>query len=1263
MEKQKQALRTARPHSSLQQPRARTPTNLPSPQYAMGGGISPPKKAICVCLARLLLEVQCPLSSSDMRQPMLGRAVETAINKAKKTTTSSLLNRHVFVSVLRNMMLDIRDGHEIIGEEQLSNIVCFGAGVTHAQCFGVLRRQSEKKIQCWVFQAENAEMADNHVRTLLKACEEANRPSITQATSPSPRSADSADMKKAAIAASVAKATSVSSLGTPVERTLTLSPDVPFPDVSIVINSPEESSTDDTPGPQKPSPGHLQLHTDHIRGARHRSASFGSLPSTTGKVETKKAYVHTQKLHGGVPSRLLGSSSRKPQYHSAGAVDVSPRLPNKFTSGNKPQPELQSRLRRVPTYMPNSMGCLIRAKYGGTIVSEKFSKNLYKTDQASLDAAVNSVLMQPTQDERDARRWVDCFLSVFSNNIVITSVSAHGQMVLLKLTRGAIKFCGNSTKNPGFFAWLSQSGDGQFLYYIFQASAEADSSKAVQALARVFCAGEKQDALLGTVSHKELSASHGNKKPIEIAKVQYLGHMELVGSDVQSMFARCGSLLLQQQKTHQGTVAVQSNMIEIIDPKIERVAKWFAFESIDCVTIVEKNVCLLIVTRGILPLARYFCYALKCSTEKKAHQMKSIIIAGLHSWRREAISKLTESEGILSLMEDGYEDRVRDILQRELDSMNEDYRSHIMKRYRLQSLHLQSEKEQNRAMLSLIAGLYTSNKSKEVLKGRTGGLFSTKPSAPGLSLANSLTNLVKDKEQAPVKQSPLRFSPKFSSKSERRPDTSESKPWRQALFQSLTAKAPRAETPGRQSSSLFLTRRPTKLQFTTDEQSRSEIVRARWRKAVQQQLMLIRMAKQNSRLEMETQLHASKRANSKEFNKINEIWAPLWKVSPATWQYNQLNACIRAGVIPEERGAMWIAMVKRQESNSKIPRMKYLDLLLEPCIYRPAIRLDLGRTFPEDPLFAETGGSGQTSLYNLMAAYSVLDEDVGYCQGLSFLGGLFLSQMNEEDAFQSLVTCMFMHEIRHQYAPDMSALQVQLYQLSRMLHDHSPRVFEKLAGQNVEMFLFATPWLLTCFSSNFPKDFCLRVLDFVMLDGKIVLLKISCALLMSFEKEILELEDFEKTLVFLQKDIAKSIERLNPLKLLDSVPVTEKQVQAYANEFHIMKEQIPGKFMDNKEAVDECSHLIDRLMDADHENLSLKGELEVMQQQLNHAKGALSDMSIELEQTKKKLAEREAELSEISTERLQSSWTSVSSSNQEYNADEKRNSEVSSSTI
>lgn len=83
-----------------------------------------------------------------------------------------------------------------------------------------------------------------------------------------------------------------------------------------------------------------------------------------------------------------------------------------------------------------------------------------------------------------------------------------------------------------------------------------------------------------------------------------------------------------------------------------------------------------------------------------------------------------------------------------------------------------------------------------------------------------------------------------------------------------------------------------------------------------------------------------------------------------------------------------------------------------------------GRTFPSHPYFASQLGHGQLCLFNILKAYSVLDEEVGYCQGLSFVAGILLMHMKEKEAFDTLRFILYGLDVRRQYKPDMRELQV-----------------------------------------------------------------------------------------------------------------------------------------------------------------------------------------------------------------------------------------------
>lgn len=115
---------------------------------------------------------------------------------------------------------------------------------------------------------------------------------------------------------------------------------------------------------------------------------------------------------------------------------------------------------------------------------------------------------------------------------------------------------------------------------------------------------------------------------------------------------------------------------------------------------------------------------------------------------------------------------------------------------------------------------------------------------------------------------------------------------------------------------------------------------------------------------------------------------------------------------------------------SRTPRWQTSDssqrsLHCVPLWFLSVVFLSTGRTFPTHPYFSVQLGAGQLSLFNLLKAYSLLDKEVGYCQGISFVAGVLLLHMSEEQAFEMLKFLMYDLGFRKQYRPDMMSLQVR----------------------------------------------------------------------------------------------------------------------------------------------------------------------------------------------------------------------------------------------
>uniref|UniRef100_A0A8D0MUW2 TBC1 domain family member 4 n=1 Tax=Sus scrofa TaxID=9823 RepID=A0A8D0MUW2_PIG len=309
---------------------------------------------------------------------------------------------------------------------------------------------------------------------------------------------------------------------------------------------------------------------------------------------------------------------------------------------------------------------------------------------------------------------------------------------------------------------------------------------------------------------------------------------------------------------------------------------------------------------------------------------------------------------------------------------------------------------------------------------------------------------------------------------------------------------------------------------------KSEELRSLWRKAIHQQILLLRMEKENQKLE------ASR----------DELQSRKVKLD-----YEEVGVCQKEVFITWDK--------KLLNCRAKI-RCDMEDIHTS---------LKEGRTFPTHPYFSAQLGAGQLSLFNLLKAYSLLDKEVGYCQGISFVAGVLLLHMSEEQAFEMLKFLMYDLGFRKQYRPDMMSLQIQMYQLSRLLHDYHRALYNHLEENEISPSLYAAPWFLTLFASQFPLGFVARVFDIIFLQGTEVIFKVALSLLSNQETLIMECENFENIVEFL-KNTLPDMNTSEMEKIITQVFEMDisKQLHAYEVEYHVLQDELQESLYASEES-------------------------------------------------------------------------------------------------
>ncbi|XP_059779189.1 TBC1 domain family member 1 isoform X2 [Balaenoptera ricei] len=456
--------------------------------------------------------------------------------------------------------------------------------------------------------------------------------------------------------------------------------------------------------------------------------------------------------------------------------------------------------------------------------------------------------------------------------------------------------------------------------------------------------------------------------------------------------------------------------------------------------------------------------------------------------------------------------------------------------------------------------------------------------------------------------------------------------WRQQIFLRVATPQKACDSPGRHEDYSELGELPPRSPLepvcedgpfgpVPEEKKRtSHELRELWQKAILQQILLLRMEKENQKLQASENDLLNKRLKldyeeiTPCLKEVTTVWEKMLTTpgrSKIKFDMEKMHSAVGQGVPRHHRGEIWKFLAEQYHLKHPFPSKQqpkdtpYKELLKQLTSQQHAILIDLGRTFPTHPYFSAQLGAGQLSLYNILKAYSLLDQEVGYCQGLSFVAGILLLHMGEEEAFNMLKFLMFDMGLRKQYRPDMIILQIQMYQLSRLLHDYHRDLYNHLEEHEIGPSLYAAPWFLTVFASQFPLGFVARVFDMIFLQGSEVIFKVALSLLGSHKPLILQHENLE-TIVDFIKSTLPNLGLVQMEKTISQVFVMDisKQLQAYEVEYHVLQEEL----IDSSPLSD--NQRMDRL---EKTNSSLRKQNLDLLEQLQVANGRIQSLEATIE--------------------------------------------------
>lgn len=205
------------------------------------------------------------------------------------------------------------------------------------------------------------------------------------------------------------------------------------------------------------------------------------------------------------------------------------------------------------------------------------------------------------------------------------------------------------------------------------------------------------------------------------------------------------------------------------------------------------------------------------------------------------------------------------------------------------------------------------------------------------------------------------------------------------------------------------------------------------------------------------------------------------------------------------------------------------------------IEKDLHRTMPELNLFGLEGPMGE-SLRRVLEAFVVYRPDVGYVQGMSYLGAILLLNLDPESAFITFVNILSNDNLVSFYRLDEAGLVSYMNAFDELFKEELPALHAHFDKLGITADLYVYEWFSTVFARSFPLDVAHRIWDNFFCNGQIFLFRAALGYLKMNNDAFLSQGGLPMEIVLpLLCCPPKDLREENFFQSIEKIKITEKQ--------------------------------------------------------------------------------------------------------------------------